>query len=149
MCEIRRNSVVRLGNIWFARQVGAAGAATKQNYLKFQRNRKHWLAGSRNRTNGEHTGRGEGTGIISVLARQNIAVDPLRNWRHTGVYSATLDLAARHCVCIRSMSDHECTRASAYIKSVRERLQCRFSGVLSIQLIFFFLQWMCATEYLQ
>lgn len=32
--------------------------------------------------------------IISVLARQNIAVDPLRNWRHTGVYGATTNRAA-------------------------------------------------------
>lgn len=32
--------------------------------------------------------------IISVLARQNIAVDPLRNWRHTGVYGATTNHAA-------------------------------------------------------
>lgn len=31
--------------------------------------------------------------IISVLARQNIVVDPLRNWRHTGVYGATTSRA--------------------------------------------------------
>lgn len=61
-------------------------------------------------------GRG-GTGIISVLGRQNIAVDPLRNWRHTGVYSATLDLAASIACASHSMNDHECTRASAYIKN--------------------------------
>lgn len=48
-----------LGNIRFTRQVGAAGTATKRNYLKFQRNRKHWLAGERNRTSREHTGRAE------------------------------------------------------------------------------------------
>jgi len=58
-CEIRRGSVARLGNIRFTRQVGAAGAASKRNYLKFQCNRKHWLAGDRNRTSEEHTGRGE------------------------------------------------------------------------------------------
>jgi len=55
-CEIRRGSVARPGNIRFTRQVGAAGAASKRNYLKFQCNRKHWLAGDRNRTSEEHTG---------------------------------------------------------------------------------------------
>ena len=29
----------------------------------------------------------------AVLLRQNIVVDPLRNWRHTGVYGATTSRA--------------------------------------------------------
>lgn len=56
-------------------------------------------------------GRGEGgTGIILVLARQNIAVHPLRNWRYAGVYAVALvDLAAQSvCMCVHNI--HACER---------------------------------------
>lgn len=42
---------------------------------------------------GRRGGKEKSGWIISVLARQNIVVDPLRNWRHTGVYGATTSRA--------------------------------------------------------
>lgn len=61
--------------------------------------------------------------IISVLARQNIVVDPLRNWRHTGVYGATTSRAPW---ALRAPTGaHARAIASVYVYTVYAPSRCK------------------------